>query len=60
MSCQSCCNGTDGFGLNAIEYDPQELRIELERAAGVIDDEIKILEDTMTVTREVLSLEFTV
>lgn len=43
-----------------IEYNPQELQAELELAASEIDDEIKTLEDATTVTREVLSIEFTV
>ena len=43
-----------------IEYDREELRAELERAAGEIDAEIKNLEEATAVTREVLELEFTV
>jgi hypothetical protein len=36
-----------------------ELKIELERAAEEIDDEIKAIEDSKTITREVLNIEFT-
>ena len=43
-----------------IEYDREELRAELERAAEEIDAEIKSLEDATAVTRDVLELEFTV
>ncbi len=43
-----------------IEYDREELRAELERAAAEIDGEIKSLEDAVAVTREVLEIEFTI
>ncbi len=43
-----------------VEYDREELRAELERAADEIDGEIKSLEDATAVTRQVLELEFTV
>lgn len=43
-----------------VDYDPNELRAELEKAAATIGEEIKHLEEATRVTRKVLRLEFTI
>ena len=43
-----------------IEYDREELRGELERAAATIGDEIASLDEATRVTRETLNIEFTI